>query len=135
MESNAGFAHKISVCSALEVEVWEALNVLILAWMMGFKKIILEVDSATAIQLCKKGNTTDRNCSSMMAEIHKCLDWDWDVNCVHIYHEANKYADWLTNYAFDLPLGLHFLPKALAAVHVVIAADLAGVSELRSRVA
>ena len=49
-----GFAANLGSCPIAIAEVWDAYYALQLAWMQGHKKVILEVDSTTAVALVNK---------------------------------------------------------------------------------
>lgn len=51
---------------------------------------------------------------------------NWIVRISHVYREANRLADGLTNYAFSLPLGLHFLETIPPSVVTIVEDDIRG---------
>lgn len=48
-----GFFKYIGCCLALSVELWGALEGFQIAWSLGLLRVVLEVDSLTAIHLIK----------------------------------------------------------------------------------
>ena len=50
-----GFALKIVTGSVLEAELWGILEGLKLVWQMGFRKVVVDSDSKSAVELLSKG--------------------------------------------------------------------------------
>ena len=48
------------------------------------------------------GCSTNHQCSTLVSSIHNLLKFNWNVEVIHCYREANKVADRLTNHAHSL---------------------------------
>lgn len=87
-----GFMYKIGTCSVAEGEEWGVLQGLCMASRLGVRKLILECDSKTTIdilqgstlQRCKRNNIITR-CMEMMQKFE-------DLKLGHVYREQNRVA-------------------------------------------
>jgi ribonuclease HI len=66
-------------------------------YRLGFKKVELNIDSATVVGVIKKGKDNSLSVSSLLNQIWRMMDLDWQVEISHMYREANKCADALAN--------------------------------------
>ena len=51
---HGGFVVNLGVCPFTMAEIWGAFYALEFAWFIGFRKVILEIDSAAALSLIYK---------------------------------------------------------------------------------
>lgn len=75
-----------------QVELWDLLLGLELAWAKGYKKVIIETDSKLAFWLVKR---SDSRLGTSNVTIKKCLDLiarEWEVEVSHIHKEMNGVA-------------------------------------------
>ncbi|KAJ7950712.1 Ribonuclease H [Quillaja saponaria] len=83
------------------------VNSLLLGLGLGFKKIQLESDSATAIDMITKDTSSCHPHFIIIQECRSLIKRDWDIQLSHIFREANFAAHWLSNFGVSLKLGLH----------------------------
>ncbi|MCH93091.1 hypothetical protein A2U01_0014039 [Trifolium medium] len=70
---------------------------------MGFKKVELCIDSASVVEVLKLRKLHSLTGGTVVKQIWKLLDLDWDIEISHSNREANK-----TNYH---DIGMKFLPS------------------------
>lgn len=78
-------------------EVWGIITGLELAWARGFKKVWMESDSLTAVNLIKKGCSKLRHYHGLVDYIGELCRRNWDVFVSHHHREGNRVADALAN--------------------------------------
>ncbi|KAH9763649.1 putative ribonuclease H protein [Citrus sinensis] len=103
---HGGFCMNIGICSVTIAELWGLYQGLILAWQMGIRLLVVEIDSLCVTQLLnrKSFNAT----LPLVNDILGLLSRDWQVSIHHVYREANFAADFMASHALTLPLGLHY---------------------------
>ena len=114
--------------SGFNAELWAVIYGLSLAWSLGLKKVILEVDSLLVVNWLKKVSDCDSNQANL---IHICLDFlqrDWEVQISQIFRERNQLADHLANKALQMERGIQILTNALANVFQLMRNDIVGVA-------
>ncbi|KAK4283002.1 hypothetical protein QN277_000008 [Acacia crassicarpa] len=57
----AGFLKKLGICDALNSELWAMAEGLSLAWDLGIRKVMLESDAASAVDLIKRSPSHSGN--------------------------------------------------------------------------
>ncbi|CAN1149046.1 hypothetical protein LINPERHAP2_LOCUS16805 [Linum perenne] len=82
-----------------------------LAWELGQRKVVLQVDSRAAIQL---------------------LERDWEVSIRHTYREGNHAADFLAGIGHGYPLGRSSIPISDPSLGYFLRYDCMRISETRS---
>ncbi|KAH9666673.1 reverse transcriptase domain-containing protein [Citrus sinensis] len=103
---HGGFCMNIGICSVTIAELWGLYQGLILAWQMGIRLLVVEIDSLCVTQLL---NRKSLNATlPLVNDILGLLSRDWQVSVHHVYREANFAADFMASHALTLPLGLHY---------------------------
>ena len=92
-----GFTSKLGICNALTVELWGVLHGLNLAWELGFRKIILEIDSQVVTFVLNKKTCPFPKIRSLLLDYFVLLRRDWQNQIQHTYKEWNICVDWLAN--------------------------------------
>lgn len=90
----------------MDAEIWRLFFGLRLAVSMNINNLLIEMDSANAINLIQKPTLLDfhplnalvRSCSKLMKLIGSC-------SIHHIYREKNYAADALANWSYNLAMG------------------------------
>lgn len=100
------FTDNIGTCTIIITELWGILIGLQMAWNRGSQKILLEVDSLTAIKLIDKETTAHNRNGSLVRHIQEWLIKEWEVKMKHIFREANSCADKLTNIVATYFIGI-----------------------------
>jgi ribonuclease HI len=88
-----GFAKGVGDCNPFIVELWGVFEGLLLAWCLGFRKIELHIDSVAVVQVISTGKLSSKSRWSLVLNIQKLLDLEWEVKIAHVYREANQCAD------------------------------------------
>ena len=102
-----GFGFNIGVCSVIAAELWGLYQGLILTWQHGAWFLHVEVDSHCVVQMVNSHMESINEYTHLIRSIRDLIKRNWVITINHIYREANFAADFLTNYALELPLGLH----------------------------
>ncbi|KAG7558925.1 Ribonuclease H-like superfamily [Arabidopsis thaliana x Arabidopsis arenosa] len=126
-----GFALNIGVCTAPVAELWGVYYGLVIAWEGGFRRVILEVDSALVVGFLQSGVEDTHPLAFLVRLCHGFISRDWLVRVTHVYREANRLADGLANYAFSLSLGFQHLNVCPEDVVPVLLDDVNGVTRPR----
>ncbi|GAU44140.1 hypothetical protein TSUD_188010 [Trifolium subterraneum] len=103
-----GFAKVIGECSAFIAELWGVFEGLTLARRMGFRKVEVHIDSVVVVQVITTGKLHNKIGWSLVLNIRKLLELDWEVIIAHAYRETNKCADALANVGCQLNRTLIF---------------------------
>lgn len=77
--------------------MWGTYDSLQLAWGMGVRKVILEMDSLEAVTLVQRP-LADISSLATVRDVRRLLRRKWKVQVVHVYRERNTIADALANY-------------------------------------
>ncbi|KAF7833065.1 Non-LTR retroelement reverse transcriptase [Senna tora] len=101
-----GFMRKIGTGSVLNAELWSILCALEVAWNAGFKKLVIETDCLTAVNIITDSVQRSHPCFAMLSRINAWFMLDWEVEVVHTLREGNEAADALAAKALMEPMGL-----------------------------
>ncbi|AAF19536.1 F23N19.5 [Arabidopsis thaliana] len=123
-----GFALNIGRCLAPLAELWGVYYGLFMAWDRGITRLELEVDSEMVVGFLRTGIGSSHPLSFLVRMCHGFLSRDWIVRIGHVYREANRLADGLANYAFDLPLGYHAFASPPNSLDSILRDDELGIS-------
>ncbi|KAI4313580.1 hypothetical protein L6164_026545 [Bauhinia variegata] len=64
------------------------------AWRLGFRNLIIESDSKSAVDLVNRGCSPSSKLAKSVKKARKYLRKEWQVNIVYIPGEYNGVADW-----------------------------------------
>lgn len=96
----------IGVCSALEAELWGALEGLRLAWETGLARVIL-VDNLAVVQMVN-GEDRELHHNPVVRGVKNMLRRTWTVRVQHVYREGNAVANQMAalawRYGMDLQI-------------------------------
>ncbi|CAN1139789.1 Putative ribonuclease H protein At1g65750 [Linum perenne] len=106
----AAFSLNLGSCSITRAEIRGVIFGLQLAWDLGYRRVLAQLDSSAAIAI---------------------LEADGDVTHQHIYREANKAADFLAGKGHSLTLGNHLVPSSDNSLGFYLRYDCIGISEER----
>ncbi|CAN1138929.1 Putative ribonuclease H protein At1g65750 [Linum perenne] len=101
------FSANLGSCSVMRAELRGADLGLQLAWNLGVKKVILELDSRAAVQSINGEEEFDSRHGPILFHIRQMMQKNWNVKVQHSYRETNRVADLLANWGHDLRLGVH----------------------------
>ena len=100
----SGVCMKIRKSSVLMAELWALYQGLNLAWEVGIKRLLVEVDSLCITQMISKQVVVPNGFYALIAAIQDLLSRNWQATISHIYREANSAADFMANMAHSAPL-------------------------------
>ncbi|KAK5844588.1 hypothetical protein PVK06_000728 [Gossypium arboreum] len=103
----AGFARNIGVYSIVVAKLWGIHGGLIQAWKTGARRLILETDSLTTVELIQRSDQEESS-NAILREIKKMLRWKWTTNLIHTHREGNRVTDTMATIALTKDLGLYY---------------------------
>ncbi|KAJ8746843.1 hypothetical protein K2173_003849 [Erythroxylum novogranatense] len=93
-----GFATHLGICTSMVAELNGLLEGLNCAWDSGCRRLIVEMDSLSCVQLIR-GSLVNLRLAGLLSKIRAMLQREWVVQVTHVYREANRLADLLANIA------------------------------------
>ncbi|KAK2653366.1 hypothetical protein Ddye_013222 [Dipteronia dyeriana] len=84
-----GFVMKKGCGSVIEAELWGLFEDLKLAWNCGYRKIIVETDSLTTIQLLFLVSNSNHPLFSLLQNCKRMIANEWHCDIVHVFREGN----------------------------------------------
>ncbi|CAN1779642.1 Putative ribonuclease H protein At1g65750 [Linum perenne] len=126
------FAINLGVCSITRAEIRGALEGLRLAWLTGFKKVEVQMDSLAAIAILLDMSPVINHQHAV--EVYQFRDWvskDWEIKLKHVYREGNQAADYLARLGHKLHRGCHSIPLSDCNLAYHVRYDCMGISEPR----
>ncbi|PKI65311.1 hypothetical protein CRG98_014275 [Punica granatum] len=119
-----GFARYVGIATAAVAELWGVLSGLELAWELGYRHVLLEVDSLLVTRLISGSGSRAPQLRTIVRAIHSWLERDWQVEVSHQYREGNSVADWMARWSLSLALGLHIRHTPLPEVRALLSGDI-----------
>ncbi|CAN1276616.1 Putative ribonuclease H protein At1g65750, partial [Linum perenne] len=106
------FASNLGSCSIVRAEMRAILDGMVLAWERGIRKLRIQTESASAVQLLTDMRGLLHQHSSLVNLFQEFNSRPWEVSIEHIFREANNAADFLANSGHQLDLGttVFYLP-------------------------
>ncbi|CAI0393786.1 unnamed protein product [Linum tenue] len=80
-----------------------------MAWDAGARRVEVQSDSRTAIQLIQSATETHPH-RMMIMTARQLIQRDWEVTITHTFREGNFTADFLASQGHDYPIGIHSFP-------------------------
>ncbi|KAK4252647.1 hypothetical protein QN277_014392 [Acacia crassicarpa] len=108
-----GFAKSIGDCNASNAEEWAIVEGLQLAWDLGFKKIILESDASSVVNVLL--DISCATCNSLLLTARDLMTLNWQVDVRVIPREFNRIADALAKRGISNSILLDECPTSLRA--------------------
>ncbi|CAN1184265.1 Putative ribonuclease H protein At1g65750 [Linum perenne] len=125
------FSYNLGRCSITRAELRGAVHGLSIAWNLGYRRVLVQMDSAEAIAILEAKGEIDHQHAMEVIQYRELLTRDWTVKIKHIYREANKAADSLANRGHSLGLGCHLISGSDRGLGLYLRYDCIGVSENR----
>ncbi|KAE8668994.1 hypothetical protein F3Y22_tig00112264pilonHSYRG00017 [Hibiscus syriacus] len=91
--SVVGYHRYIGLCPIYQAELWAVLDGPNVAWDLGHRNIILEMDNNVAVRQINSSKRCHGN--ALIRRIRALLDKRWSVQTMYIQREANSVADTL----------------------------------------
>lgn len=119
----SGFRHHVGSSSILVAELWGIWKGLQIAWTHGHRRVILETDSAEALQAIQKATSLHPQ-FNICQEVWELLHQDWVCDVQLIWREANGCADILAKEALGMATQSAILSEAPPSLVLALAFDL-----------
>ncbi|KAK9028907.1 hypothetical protein V6N11_026043 [Hibiscus sabdariffa] len=94
-----GFARSVGVCSPIEAELWTVHEGLVQAWVLGLKRVVVEIDNTWVLRLLSQHSRVESS-MTIVQYISSLLSRDWSIKLVLSFHKSNAVADNLINLLF-----------------------------------
>ncbi|RYR52427.1 hypothetical protein Ahy_A06g027345 [Arachis hypogaea] len=126
-----GYSGNLGNCSIMHAELWAVVHGLTIAAANGYMNMIVESDSAAAINFIEHGCSPAHHCAPLVQDIRNLSARLQQTSWKHALREANTVADHLAKKGQDLPLGLHLFDKAPPDIEYAILCDCIGTLRVR----
>lgn len=103
-----GFCINLGMASNVAAELLAILQGLKLAWDLGIRRVHLETDSLTGLELVMKEPRGSPH-HNVIQEIRKQIKQQWECKVSHIWREGNQVADCLAKISLNMQPGLYVL--------------------------
>ncbi|KAK8656310.1 hypothetical protein V6N13_098264 [Hibiscus sabdariffa] len=110
-----GFSKFIGKCSVVEAELWGIATGLDLAWDMGYRRVMVESDSADALRLLQR-RSTGSGPFSILCYLHKLCGKDWTLVFSKVDRRNNRMVDRLAKLASTVSLDVVTFDEPLSEV-------------------
>ncbi|CAN1152968.1 Putative ribonuclease H protein At1g65750 [Linum perenne] len=114
----------LGTSSITRAEIRGAITGLELAWDFGYMQIDLQIDSQVAVAIL---TASENPTNQFAAEVTRFRE----LRVKHIYREANKVVDFLTEQGSYFPIGTHLFPLIDSNLGYFLRYDCMGISEPR----
>ncbi|MED6171274.1 hypothetical protein PIB30_117389 [Stylosanthes scabra] len=122
----AGFTAKLGNCQVFQAELWGMRHGLQMAWDLGVRRIIVETDSAEALDKLNSMELTSQSFNSLVREIHSLKNRPWEILFQHIKREGNQCANWLAKNSLRKNYGFNFIDNPHVELQKLICNDCQG---------
>ena len=96
---------KLGICNSFTTKIWGLFEGLKLAKSMGFKQIIVELDSKCLVDQMNRIDSDSTLDRVLLQICLKLLKEKWNVQITHCFKKANRCVNWLTSYSLTQELG------------------------------
>ncbi|KAH9725573.1 putative ribonuclease H protein [Citrus sinensis] len=127
----SGFSMNIGESSVIMAELWGLYQGLSLAWNVGIRHLLVEVDSLCVTQMISQQMVVPNVSYALVVAIRDFLNRNWQINISHIYREANSAADFMANMAHLIPHGLQLFSNPPVGIYSILSQDMYGVCQPR----
>jgi ribonuclease HI len=124
----SGFSKSLGVTTAYVAELWGLFEGLTMTRRLGYKKVDVQMDSTIIVQTINNYSVANASGWGLTRKIRFFLILDWNVKIKHIYREANRGADMLTNIGCFHGIGLLVYHQPPSQLIQVLEVDIKGVS-------
>ncbi|KAK2656586.1 hypothetical protein Ddye_009638 [Dipteronia dyeriana] len=100
--------------------MFEGLN---MAWKSGYRKVIVESNSLTTIQLLTKDINSNHRLLNLVQNYKRMIVDDWICEVVHVYREVNMVADGLAWLGHGMAIGLIVLGDPPLEIKSILKVD------------
>ena len=121
----------IGVGSVIEAELWGLYEGLKMAWNSGFRKVLIESDSLSSVQLICSDIRHNHPLYGLIQSCKNLVAAEWSCSITHIFREGNKLADGLARMGYNLDTGIKFYEDPPPEISLIFDADYRGITCLR----
>ncbi|RYQ95820.1 hypothetical protein Ahy_B08g091199 [Arachis hypogaea] len=107
----------------MHAELWAVIHRMTIATTNEYQKLVVESDSAAAINFIKHGYSPAHHCAPLVQDIRNQAARLQQISWTHTLREANMVADHLAKMGQDLPLGLHLFDRAPPDINYALLCD------------
>ncbi|KAI4313589.1 hypothetical protein L6164_026554 [Bauhinia variegata] len=101
-----GFAQRIDYYDNTKAETFAIYKGLAEAWRLDYKKVIIESDSESAVDLVnQRSSTSDWGLGLLVNQAREYVNKDWEVLILYISRDYNKVADKLASLSHEFQVG------------------------------
>ncbi|KAK2646418.1 hypothetical protein Ddye_021613 [Dipteronia dyeriana] len=98
--------HLLRGCKA-SISVSEKIFIgLTMVWKCGYKNVIVETDSGSAVQLLNYGTDSNHSLFSLTQSCRDIMNADWSCSVKHVYREGNALTDGFAYLGHKMDIGL-----------------------------
>ena len=126
-----GYSGHISKADNLCAELLGLRRGLILAWNIGFRLGVCEVDCYEIIRLLHASSSEFHIYAPIIRDIQRLLAYNWNCSVHHVYREGNQVADFLTKLGASSVGGEQLWDSPPVGLELILLADVVGVLHLR----
>ncbi|CAA0829347.1 Polynucleotidyl transferase- ribonuclease H-like superfamily protein [Striga hermonthica] len=126
-----GFLMNVGFCSITGAQLWGLYRGLQLAWGLGARHVLMEVDNSSVVAMVSGTEVNLDLHETIIQAIRELLKKEWYVRLAHIYREGNFSADKLASLAAGVSVGFHRLMDPLPKLGHWLNYDLLGVARPR----
>jgi ribonuclease HI len=123
-----GFAKSVGRCNAFVAELCGVYEGLKCARRLGFNKVELNIDATSVVHVLKTRQSHSLIGRTILQQIWKLLDLDWDVEISHSYREANRCADALATTGCSLSNSILIYDDCPSFISSIVLADRLGIT-------
>ncbi|KAL4307123.1 uncharacterized protein LOC107605009 [Arachis ipaensis] len=119
-----GFTANLGYCQITQAEMWAVLYGLQMAWNLGMRRVIVEMD---AIEVLKEINThqSTKTIDPILREIEEYKERSWEIKFQYANRETNQCADWLGKISTNHQYGFNFIDNPPADIKHLLQIDAA----------
>lgn len=126
-----GFSGSCGYTTNLNAELHAIYHGLRLAWNNGFRKVLCESDSMTALDLISSKLDKTHPYFPLVDRIKQFKHHSWELSFHHSLREGNFCADWLAKFGSSMDHGLHTWNHCPTELASTLLADAMGILRLR----
>ena len=118
----------LGICPIAVAELWGAYYALLIAWNKGFRQVLLELDSSSAIALIHNECIDNHPFASIIKHVRHLLKRNWVVKIQHVFREANRTTDFMDSKGHEVHLGVCFYEVPPPSLSSFLRDDIVGVA-------
>ncbi|CAN1773878.1 Putative ribonuclease H protein At1g65750, partial [Linum perenne] len=124
------FTANMGDCTITRAEICAIVQGMKLAWDLGIRKLLIQLDSEAAVAILLREDTNHQH-AILVSEFQELKSRSWDISITDVFREANCGADYLANLGHSYCFGLHFFSQSDSTLAHWLRFDLIGVSSPR----